>query len=68
MLHVGSDESILFFGGGIVGWIDGPGSVRMMIVVAPFCKVVGKFVAWEVGTSIFKVNDNKLFMLVSWVQ
>lgn len=40
----------------------------MVIVVTPLCKVVCKLEAWQVGVGIFKVNDNKLFMLVLWVQ
>ena len=68
MLQVGSDKSTLFVRGGVVGRIDRPGSLRMVIIIAPLCEMVGKFVAWEVSTSIFKVNDDKLFVFVFRVQ
>ncbi len=40
----------------------------MVVVVTPFCEVVGEFEAWEVGTSILEINDNKLFVLIFWIQ
>jgi len=67
VLHVGSDKPTLFVRGGVVGRIDCPGSLWMVIVVAPLCEMIGKFIAWEVRAGIFEIDDNKLFVLVPWV-
>ncbi len=40
----------------------------MVVVVTPLCKVVGELEAWEVGTSILEINDNKLFVLILGIQ
>jgi hypothetical protein len=64
MLHVGFDKSMLFLRTWVDGRVDGPRPFRMVIVIAPLCKVVGKFEAWEVSTSIFEINDYKLFVFV----
>jgi hypothetical protein len=40
----------------------------MVIVVTPFREMIGEFKAWEVGTGIFEVNDDKLFVLILWVK
>jgi hypothetical protein len=40
----------------------------MVIVVTPLCEMVGEFKSWEISTSILKINDNKLFVLVLRVQ
>lgn len=68
MLHIGADKSTLFLGSGIIGRIHGPGSLRMVVIVTPFCEVVGELEAWEVSTRILKINDNDLFVLILWVQ
>jgi hypothetical protein len=67
-LHVGSDKPTLLFGSRIIRRIDRPRSLWMVIVVTPLCEMVGKFKSWEISTSIFKINDNKLFVLVLRVQ
>lgn len=39
-----------------------------MVIVAPLCKVIGKLQSGHIGIGIFKVNNDKLFVLISWVQ
>ena len=39
-----------------------------MVVVAPFCKVIGKVEPGRVGGCVFKVNDDKLLMLVGGLE
>lgn len=39
-------------------------SFGIVIIIAPFRKVIGKLKAWYISTGIFKVDDNKLFVLV----
>lgn len=68
MLYVRSNKPALFVRSGVIRWVDRPRPFRMMIVVTPFCEVVGEFIASEVGIGILKVNHNKLFMLIPWMQ
>jgi predicted transcriptional regulator len=68
MLHVGSNKPALLFRVGVIRRIDRPSTLRVVVVVAPLCKVIGEFKAWEISISIFEVNDDQLFVLVSWVE
>lgn len=64
MADIGADKAVLFFRCGVQGGVAEPGHLFIMIIVAPFCKVVGKLEAWGVRVGVFEVNDNELFVCV----
>lgn len=68
MLHVGSNKTALLFKLGVISRIDRPSSLRVMIVVAPLCKVIGEFIAWKISIGIFEINHHQLFVLISRVE
>lgn len=64
MLHVSSDKAPLFIWSRVIRRIDRPRPLRVMVIVTPLCKMIGKLKPGEVGAGIFEVNDNELLVLV----
>lgn len=64
MVHVGTDEPFLLFECWIVVCVACPGLLFVVVVIAPFCEVVGEFKAGGVGGGVFKVDDNQLSVRV----
>jgi hypothetical protein len=62
--HVSADKSVLLFGGGVEGRVAEPGCFLIVVVVAPFCKVVGELEAGGVRVGVLEVNDNELLVCV----
>jgi hypothetical protein len=54
---------VLFGNSGVGGGVAGVGG-GLVVVVAPFCKVVCEFEAGGVGIGVFEINDYELFVLV----
>jgi hypothetical protein len=52
----------LFFFGGVVLGFAGIGHHRIVVIIAPFCKVIREFEARGVGGSVFEVDYNELFV------
>ena len=44
--------------------VASPRSCGIVIIVAPFCEMVGKFKTWSVCRRIFEVNDDQLLVSV----
>jgi hypothetical protein len=40
----------------------------MVIIVTPLGEMIREFKAWKIGTGIFEINDNKLFVLILGMQ
>lgn len=64
MLDVRFDEATLFLWRGIQGWLECVRRVLIVVVITPLSKVVRKFETSHVSSSILKVYDNKLFVLI----
>ena len=62
MANVSAEETILLFGSGVEGSVAEPRCLLVVVVVAPFGKVVRKLEAGGVCVCVFKVNDDKLFV------
>lgn len=68
MPYVRLDEALLLFDGRILATIAGIRRYRIVVIVRPLRKVIGEFKTRQIGSGIFKVNDNKLLMLVCGLQ
>lgn len=64
MVNISLDEPSLLFRRWVSFMATGVGVDRVVVVVCPFGKVIGKLEAGYIGGSIFKVNDDQLFVLV----
>ena len=64
MLKVCANEAALLVGLGIRCCVAGPWRRRIVVVVTPFCEVVGELKAWCIGVGILKVNDYELLVLI----
>lgn len=64
MIDISLNKATLFIRCGISPHVARPGRRSIMVVVRPLVEVIGKFKTTGVGSRIFKVNDDKLFMLV----
>jgi hypothetical protein len=64
MVHVCPDESFLLFKAWVAILVASKRDHWVVIVVHPFCEMVGKFVSSCVGARVLEINDNKLLMLV----
>ena len=64
VVDVRADEVTLLFEGWVAVCVACPGFIGIVIVVAPFCEMVGKFKAGGVGGCILEINDYELFVVV----
>ena len=64
MIDVGADEIALLLEGWVAFCFAGPGSVGVVVVVTPFCEVVGEFETGRVGGGVFEVDDYQLLVVV----
>ena len=39
-----------------------------MVVVSPFCEVIGEFMTRQVCSGVFEIDDYELFVLVGWFE
>jgi hypothetical protein len=62
--HISAYESVLLFGRGVEGSVAVPRCFLVVIVVAPFGKVVGELETRRVCAGVFKVNDDELLVCV----
>lgn len=62
MADVSADETVLFFRSGVQRGVAEPRHFLIVVVVAPFCKVVGKLETRSVCVGILKINDDELFV------
>ena len=49
VIHVGFEEAVLLLGGWVAARVARPWDDRIMVVICPLCKMVGKLQAREVG-------------------
>jgi hypothetical protein len=68
VVNIGFDEASLFFFSGVVIGITGVRGDRVVVIIAPFCEMVCELETRCVGGGVFKVDDNKLFVGVGWVE
>ena len=68
MLNVSLDEAVLFFWGWIALRAAGERDELVAVVIAPFGEVVSEFETGKIGIGVFKVDDDKLFMLVGGLE
>lgn len=68
MVHVCPDEALLLLEAWVPIGVAGKGNHRIVIVVHPFREMIGKLEPGGVGSCVFKVNDDKLLMLVCRLQ
>lgn len=57
-------EAVLLLGRRVVARLARVGEGIVVVVVTPLDKVVGELVAYDVGGSVLKVNDDELLVLV----
>ncbi len=62
MIDVGADESSLLLNVGIILGVAGPRLICIMVIVAPFGKVICELQSGCVGRGILKVNDYQLLV------
>jgi hypothetical protein len=62
------DEVALLVWSRVAGCRAGVRVDRVVVVVAPFCKVIGKVESGRVGSCVFKVNDDELLVLVGGLE
>lgn len=68
MVDIGFDESSLLIGIWVPGMVTDVRSNRVVIVVCPLAKVVGKLEPSRIRCCVLEVNDNQLLMLVCRLQ
>ena len=68
MVYVCLDEVALLLKARVTGYVAGPCGLGVVIVVGPFGEVVGEFHTNGIGSSVLKVDDNKLFVLVGGLE
>lgn len=64
MVKIGLEETTLLIRRWIALRVAEMGSGLVVIVVCPFCEMVGELQSGNVGGSIFKVYDDELLVLV----
>ena len=62
VIDIGANKTSLFFKRRVSVCIASPGLGRIVVIVAPFCEVVGEFKSGCVCGCILKINDNELSM------
>lgn len=68
MVHVCPDEALLLLKAWVTISVAGKGNHWIVVVVHPFREMVGKLEPGGVGSCVFKINDDKLFVLVCRLQ
>lgn len=68
VIDVGFDAATLLLNGWVSFLGTRPGSSCVMVVVRPLNEVVAELVAGDVGSRVFKINDNELLVLVCWLK
>ena len=66
--HVSPHEAVLLFGLGVSAGVALPRVNWVVVVVAPFGKVIGKLQTWSVCAGILKVDNDELLMSVGGQQ
>lgn len=66
MVDIGFYEAALFFFRRVVVCITGVRRNGVMIIIAPFCEVICELETRGVGGGVFEVDDDELFVGVSW--
>lgn len=64
MINICLDEAPLFLDCRIAIRVTSIGCNGVVIIVSPFGEMVCKFEAYSIGSSVFKIDDNQLLMLV----
>lgn len=64
MIDVGADKASLFFEGGVVICVTGPGFGGVVVVVTPFCEMVCEFETGGIGAGVLEIYDYELFVCV----
>lgn len=62
MADIGADEASLVVRRWVCGSVAAPGGLLIVVIVAPFGEMIGKFEARGVGRCILKINDDKLLV------
>jgi len=62
--YVGANEAVLLFGSGVEGCVAEPGHLLVVVVVAPFGKVVGELEARGVCIGVLEVDNDQLLVRV----
>jgi len=58
VINICLDEAVLLFGSRVFGGVASIRLNRIVLVICPLREVIGKLVAWDVGSSIFEVDDD----------
>lgn len=64
MLDIRFQKPLLLFRGWVKVGIAGVRGGGVVVVVCPLREVVGKLEAWQVGCSVFEVDNDQLLMLI----
>jgi hypothetical protein len=62
------DKTMLLLGGRVLGGVACMRLYRVVIVVSPLCEMIGKLIARNIGSGIFKVDHNQLLVFISRLQ
>lgn len=62
MVDIGADEALLLFQCWVLFGVALPRVGGVVVIVAPFCKVVCEFEAGGVGGGILKVDNDELLV------
>jgi hypothetical protein len=68
MIDIRFDESVLLLEVRVFAGVASIRLHRVVIIIGPFGKVIGKLVARNVGARIFEVNHNQLLVFISRLQ
>lgn len=64
MRYIGFDETVLLFRSRVLCLSHGVRDLGVVVIVTPFREVICELISLEISICIFKIDDDKLLMLV----